>query len=205
MFFKLENLQVTGSYKARAAFTILNHLSPEQKARGAALSSSGNFASAFAYMGRLLGIPTAVVMMEKTAPLKVEKSRRYGAEMLIRQTVAPPPPEAATVVAELGERVHELQAAHSAVAAAIARREPPPPVRGAIDVDHLDARARALAAHPPRGDRWADRGVVEILRTRALIAEITASLTRLRDLVAENGTASRQTNVSPLTPRMRQR
>lgn len=83
VFFKLENLQVTGSYKARAAFTILNHLSPEQKARGAALSSSGNFASAFAYMGRLLGIPTAVVMMEKTSPLKVEKSRRYGAEIVL--------------------------------------------------------------------------------------------------------------------------
>src|SRR5207253_6407146 len=80
---KLENLQVTGSYKARAAFTILNNLSPEQKARGAALSSSGNFASAFAYMGRLLGIPVAVVMMDQTSPLKVAKSRRYGAEIVL--------------------------------------------------------------------------------------------------------------------------
>lgn len=83
VFFKLENLQVTGSYKARAAFTILNNLPAEQKQRGAALSSSGNFASAFAYMGRLLGIPTAVVMMEKTSPLKVAKSRRYGAEIVL--------------------------------------------------------------------------------------------------------------------------
>jgi threonine dehydratase len=79
---KLENLQVTGSYKARAAFTILNNLSPEQKARGAALTSSGNFASAFAYMGRLLRIPVAVVMMDQTSPMKVEKSRRYGAEIV---------------------------------------------------------------------------------------------------------------------------
>jgi threonine dehydratase len=83
VWFKLENLQVTGSYKSRAAFTILNNLSPEQKARGAALSSSGNFASAFAYMGRLLGIPTAVVMMDQTSPLKVAKSRRYGAEIVL--------------------------------------------------------------------------------------------------------------------------
>src|SRR5262245_40992405 len=83
VFFKLESLQVTGSYKPRAAFTILNHLSPEQKVRGAALSSSGNFASAFAYMGRLLGIPTAVVMMDKTSPLKVAKSQRYGAEIVL--------------------------------------------------------------------------------------------------------------------------
>jgi threonine dehydratase len=83
VFFKLENLQVTGSYKPRAAFTILNNLAPEQKARGAALSSSGNFASAFAYVGRLLGIPTSVVMMDQTSPLKVAKSRRYGAEIVL--------------------------------------------------------------------------------------------------------------------------
>jgi threonine dehydratase len=82
VFLKCENLQVTGSYKVRAAFTILNRLSAEQKQRGAALSSSGNFASAFAYMGRLLGVPTAIVMMQKTAPFKVEKTRRYGGEIV---------------------------------------------------------------------------------------------------------------------------
>jgi hypothetical protein len=112
-------------------------------------------------------------------------TRWYGAEMLARQSVAPPPPEAADVVAALVERVHELHAAHTAVAAAIGRGEPPPPVRAPIDVDRLDAQSRELASHPPLDDPWAERGVVELLRTRALIAEITASLTRLRDLVAE--------------------
>lgn len=82
VFLKCENLQVTGSYKVRAAFTILNRLSAEQKQRGAALSSSGNFASAFAYMGRLLSVPTAIVMMQKTAPFKIEKTRRYGGEIV---------------------------------------------------------------------------------------------------------------------------
>ncbi|NIR52396.1 threonine/serine dehydratase [candidate division KSB1 bacterium] len=82
-FLKCENLQVTGSYKSRAAFTILNNLSSEQKRTGAAISSSGNFASAFAFMGRLLNIPTTVVMMEKTAPFKVEKTKRYGAEVVL--------------------------------------------------------------------------------------------------------------------------
>lgn len=80
--FKLENLQVTGSYKSRAAFTLLNRLPHDRRLRGAALSSSGNFASAFAYMGRLLDIPTAVVMLDRTSPLKVAKSRRYGAEIV---------------------------------------------------------------------------------------------------------------------------
>src|SRR5207237_544502 len=48
VWFKAENLQVTGSYKARATFTMLNNLPPEQKARGAAISSSGNFAAGWA-------------------------------------------------------------------------------------------------------------------------------------------------------------
>ncbi len=117
-------------------------------------------------------------------------TRWYGAEMLARQSVASPPSEAANVVDELVERVHELHAAHAAVAAAIARREAPPPVRAPIDVDHLDASSRQLTAHPPLDDPWAERGVVEILRTRALIAEITLSLIRLRDLVAEKTASS---------------
>lgn len=83
IFLKAENLQVTGSYKSRAAFTILNNLTPAQKQKGAALSSSGNFAGGFAFMGRLLDVPTTVVMMEKTAPFKVEKARRYGAEIVM--------------------------------------------------------------------------------------------------------------------------
>ena len=112
-------------------------------------------------------------------------TRWYGAEMLARQSVASPPPEAADVVDALVDRVHELHAAHTAVAAAIGRRAPPPPVRTPIDVDRLDRQSRELAAHPPQDDPWAERGVVEVLRTRALIAEITLSLTRLRDLVVE--------------------
>jgi len=83
VWLKCENLQVTGSYKARAAFTLLNRLSADQKKRGAALTSSGNFAVAFAYMGRLLGVPTAIVMMKKTSPLKVETTRRYGGEVVL--------------------------------------------------------------------------------------------------------------------------
>jgi len=83
LYLKAENLQITGSYKARAAFTILNHLSAKQKRKGAAISSSGNFAGAFAYMGRLLNIPTAVVMMQKTAPFKIEKCRGYGVEVVL--------------------------------------------------------------------------------------------------------------------------
>jgi threo-3-hydroxy-L-aspartate ammonia-lyase len=81
-YLKAENLQVTGSYKARAAFTVLDSLDEAARRRGAVLASSGNFAAAFAFMGRLLGVPTAVVMMRQTAPYKVERTRRLGAEVL---------------------------------------------------------------------------------------------------------------------------
>ena len=111
-------------------------------------------------------------------------TRWYGAEMLARQSVARPPPEAADLVEALVERVHELDAAHAAVAAAIARREPPPPVRAPIDVELLDPQSRRLVANPPVDDPWAARGVVDILRTRALLAEITITLIGMRDLVS---------------------
>ncbi len=80
---KCENLQQTGSYKLRAAFTVLSRLSPQQRSRGAALSSSGNFAAAFAYAGQALGIPTTVVMMRKTQPNKVQRTRDLGAEVVL--------------------------------------------------------------------------------------------------------------------------
>ncbi len=83
LFAKCENLQQTGSYKLRAAFTVLGRLSAAQRARGAALSSSGNFAAAFAYAGRVLGIPTTVVMMRRTQPNKVARTRELGAEVVL--------------------------------------------------------------------------------------------------------------------------
>ncbi len=55
-FLKCENLQVTGAYKVRAAFTVLNSLPEAARSKGIVLSSSGNFAQAFAYAGRMMGV-----------------------------------------------------------------------------------------------------------------------------------------------------
>ncbi len=85
VLFKPECLQITGSYKARAAFTILNRLPADQRIRGAALSSSGNFAGAWARMGALLGIPVTVVMQASTSSFKVDRTRRYGAEVVLSE------------------------------------------------------------------------------------------------------------------------
>ncbi len=79
---KLENLQVTGAYKPRAAFHILGSLSPDERRQGVVMSSSGNFAQAFAYAGKRLGVSVVVVMMEKTSPYKVEAIRGYGTEIV---------------------------------------------------------------------------------------------------------------------------
>ena len=83
------------------------------------------------------------------------------AEMLARQSVARPP-HGAGLVEALVERVHGLDADHAAVAAAIARREPPPPVRAPISVELLDP-SRRLVANPPVDDPWR-RSVIDILQ-----------------------------------------
>jgi uncharacterized membrane protein YccC len=113
-------------------------------------------------------------------------TRWYGAEMLALEPVAPPPPGAARLVDALIGRVHALDAAHTAVAAAIARGEPPPPVPAPTDIALLDPQSRRLAAHTDMDDPWLAWGMVDLLRTRALIAEITISLIGLRDLVSAN-------------------
>ena len=82
LFLKAENLQVTGAYKPRAAFTVINSLSPEQRSKGVVLSSSGNFAQGFAYAGSCLGVPIVVVMMDRASPYKVDATKKYGAEVV---------------------------------------------------------------------------------------------------------------------------
>src|SRR5688500_16599194 len=62
LFLKLENLQPTGAYKVRAAFTRVAALSLEQRALGIVLTSTGNFSQAFALAGRHYGVRTLVVM-----------------------------------------------------------------------------------------------------------------------------------------------
>lgn len=106
LFLKLENLQVTGAYKVRAAFNMIRVLGPANLKRGLVMTSSGNFAQAFALAGRMLDVPIVVVMMDRTSPFKVEAARGYGAEVvfcgddaLARQ------PTAARIAAERGMTV----------------------------------------------------------------------------------------------------
>jgi len=82
LFLKLENHQPMGAYKVRASFYLLMKMSPEERARGVVLGSSGNFAQGFAYAGRELEVKVAVVMMKQVSPYKVEAVHGFGGEVV---------------------------------------------------------------------------------------------------------------------------
>jgi len=80
---KLENLQATGSFKDRGALVKLSSLDPEQRRRGVIAMSAGNHAQGVAYFAQKLGIPATIVMPEFAPFLKVERTRGFGARVLL--------------------------------------------------------------------------------------------------------------------------
>jgi threonine dehydratase len=78
---KAESLQVTGSFKIRAAMNSVLSL-PSQTISGVIASSSGNFAQALAWAGSRRNIPVTIVMEQRSSPLKVSRTRQYGAEVV---------------------------------------------------------------------------------------------------------------------------
>ncbi|MDQ6767649.1 MAG: threonine/serine dehydratase [Candidatus Eremiobacteraeota bacterium] len=80
---KLENLQVTGSFKARGAFNRLLALAEGERARGFITASSGNHGAAVAYAAKKLGIDGIIFVPENVAPLKLENIRRLGGNVRI--------------------------------------------------------------------------------------------------------------------------
>src|SRR3954453_4503245 len=82
VFFKCENLQRMGAFKFRGAYNALSLLSPDEKRRGVLAFSSGNHAQAVALAGRLLGVPTTIVMPEDAPTVKLEATRGYGGEVV---------------------------------------------------------------------------------------------------------------------------
>jgi threonine dehydratase len=81
VFFKCENLQRAGAFKARGATNKIRSLNPEEKRRGVAAFSSGNHAQAVALVAREAGIRAVVAMPNDAPQAKVEATRGYGAEV----------------------------------------------------------------------------------------------------------------------------
>ncbi|AKU91477.1 threonine ammonia-lyase [Vulgatibacter incomptus] len=82
-WFKLENLQMTGSFKERGALNRILSLTPEERARGVIAASAGNHAQGVAYHAGRLGIPATIVMPDRTPLIKVANTRRFGAKVVL--------------------------------------------------------------------------------------------------------------------------
>ena len=80
---KLENLQFTGSFKDRGALNKLKSLDPDQAARGVIAMSAGNHAQGVAFHAERLGIPATIVMPEFAPFTKVERTRSFGARVVL--------------------------------------------------------------------------------------------------------------------------
>jgi threonine dehydratase len=83
VWLKFENLQFTSTFKERGALNRLAALSPEERRRGVIAMSAGNHAQGVAYHAKRLGIPAVIVMPVGTPMVKVENTRRLGAEIII--------------------------------------------------------------------------------------------------------------------------
>ena len=83
VYLKLENLQMTGSFKERGALNRIAMLSPEQAARGVVAASAGNHAQGVAYHATARGIRALIVMPLATPLVKVTATRGFGAEVVL--------------------------------------------------------------------------------------------------------------------------
>jgi threonine dehydratase len=83
LFLKLENLQMTGSFKERGALNKVLSLGDQQKAAGIIAASAGNHAQGVAHAAQLCGIKSTIVMPETTPLAKIRGTRAFGAEIVL--------------------------------------------------------------------------------------------------------------------------
>lgn len=82
IFIKPENLQRTGSFKFRGAYNRLSQIPPEKRLNGVVAWSSGNHAQGVAAAAQLLAMPATIVMPQDAPAIKIEKTKRYGAQIV---------------------------------------------------------------------------------------------------------------------------
>ena len=86
VFLKCENLQRTGSFKARGAYVRISRLTADERSRGVVAASAGNHAQGVAFAAALLGVKATVVMPEGAPLPKIAATRSYGAEVVLHGT-----------------------------------------------------------------------------------------------------------------------
>ena len=83
VFFKPENLQFTGAYKVRGAYYKMSTLTEEERAKGVITASAGNHAQGVAYAAKCYGAKATIVMPTTTPLIKVNRTKGYGAEVVL--------------------------------------------------------------------------------------------------------------------------
>ena len=87
VYFKPENMQFTGAYKLRGAYYKISTLTPEERERGIISASAGNHAQGVAYAAKLMGAKAVIVMPTTTPLIKVNRTKGYGAEVILHGDV----------------------------------------------------------------------------------------------------------------------
>ena len=100
VYLKPENMQMTGAYKIRGAYYKISTLSEEERARGLITASAGNHAQGVAYAAKAYGVKAVIVMPTTTPLIKVNRTKSYGAEVLLHGDVYDESCEYAKVLAE---------------------------------------------------------------------------------------------------------
>ncbi len=83
VYLKPENMQYTGAYKLRGAYYKISTLSEEERERGLITASAGNHAQGVAYAAKCYGVHATIVMPTTTPLIKVNRTKGYGAEVVM--------------------------------------------------------------------------------------------------------------------------
>lgn len=87
VYLKPENMQLTGAYKLRGAYYKISTLSEEERSKGLITASAGNHAQGVAYAAKCYGVKAVIVMPTTTPLIKVNRTKSYGAEVILHGDV----------------------------------------------------------------------------------------------------------------------
>ena len=87
VYLKPENMQLTGAYKLRGAYYAMSTLTEEERAKGVITASAGNHAQGVAYAAKAYGAKATIVMPTTTPLMKVNRTKSYGAEVVLHGDV----------------------------------------------------------------------------------------------------------------------
>ena len=159
VFLKCENLQRTGSYKIRGAYNRISRLSDEEKSHGVVAASAGNHAQGVAFAARELGISSTIFMPLGVALPKLQATRAYGADVVLRGHSITEPLRAAAEFARTTGAVFIHPFDHPDVVAG----------QGTVGLEILDQRPDVDTIVVPIGGGGLISGVASAVKQRAAL------------------------------------